>query len=120
MTYFMFKRPFDAACNDVKRISGLSPDETYKRACAAVKDEFFIENRIEFDPKIRWRNHPVHTMILSSDGKSVGLVINENSRPCQMEGCTGHRMHVKWDDGSTTFPCSKGVKSINDALVQIG
>lgn len=29
---------------------------------------------------------------------------------CQLEGCTGYRIVVKWEDGHITHPCSKGMK----------
>ncbi len=28
---------------------------------------------------------------------------------CSMDGCTGVRVCVKWDDGTRTFPCTKGM-----------
>ena len=38
-------------------------------------------------------------------GKTTGGV-----RPCSMEGCRGERVAVRWDDGSLTFPCTKGMR----------
>ena len=32
------------------------------------------------------------------------------SRACTLEGCRGERFGVKWPDGHTTYPCSKGLK----------
>jgi hypothetical protein len=30
-------------------------------------------------------------------------------RNCQMEGCRGKRLGVRWDDGKLTFPCTHGM-----------
>lgn len=49
--------------------------------------------------------------VLSRDGTEVGEV--RGRRRCQMEGCTGIRIRVKWADGKVTFPCSKGMKVRN-------
>lgn len=57
--------------------------------------------------------------MLSRDGGKNGLIMNLASRRCQMEGCTGHRIHVKWEDGRSTYPCSKGCKQINEHTYQI-
>lgn len=39
---------------------------------------------------------------------------------CQMEGCTGQRMTVKWPDGKVTRPCTKGMFTRPDGAWQIG
>lgn len=31
------------------------------------------------------------------------------SRSCTMEGCRGIRIGVRWPDGKTTWPCTKGM-----------
>jgi len=46
--------------------------------------------------------------VLSRDGKLTGVTSGSAHR-CQMEGCMGLRISVKWKDGKTTFPCSKGM-----------
>lgn len=38
---------------------------------------------------------------------------------CQMEGCKGKRMGVRWNDGKITFPCTEGMKWINEHTAQI-
>lgn len=58
--------------------------------------------------------------ILSRDGKLRGVVKNLQSRPCSMVGCTGMRMHVKWENGKTTYPCSKGCTWLSENLLKIG
>lgn len=51
--------------------------------------------------------------MLSRDGAKRGVILNPHSRPCSMEGCTGMRIHVKWEDGRHTYPCSKGCVQIS-------
>ena len=36
-----------------------------------------------------------------------------------MEGCTGSRQYVVWEDGMRTFPCSKGCECIADHVEKI-
>lgn len=38
----------------------------------------------------------------------TGVVRNLNAGRCRMEGCTGVRMYVIWEDGKSSRPCSKG------------
>ena len=57
--------------------------------------------------------------MLNRDGTIQGIIINPNSRKCAMEGCTGMRIHVKWPDGKSTYPCSKGCKEVNQETLQI-
>lgn len=40
----------------------------------------------------------------TEEGKATGA-----SYLCDMAGCTGRRVVVKWSDGSITRPCSKGM-----------
>lgn len=47
--------------------------------------------------------------ILSRDGKYTGKWTG-GSRPCSLEGCTGERIGVRWNDGKLTFPCSKSLQ----------
>jgi hypothetical protein len=37
-----------------------------------------------------------------------------HERRCQMEGCNGLRISVRWADGKHTFPCSKGLLPYKD------
>jgi hypothetical protein len=41
--------------------------------------------------------------------KEYGLTTG-TEKHCQLEGCTGMRIGVKWPGGNTTWPCSKGMK----------
>ena len=48
------------------------------------------------------------TQVQSRDGKVTGRVTS-TSRRCQLEGCGGIRIGVRWPDGRLTYPCSKGL-----------
>lgn len=56
--------------------------------------------------------------VLSSDGKERGKTTG-GTRSCQLEGCTGIRIHVRWAGGQYTWPCSKGMKEIDQDTWQI-
>jgi hypothetical protein len=58
------------------------------------------------------------TIVYSRDGKLCG-VASGSEYPCQLEGCTGVRVSVRWDDGHRTFPCSKGLTTRDDNTLQI-
>lgn len=60
-----------------------------------------------------------YTKMFSRDGKIVGEIKNLHSRPCPMAGCKGHRIHVLWPDGKSTYPCSNGCKEIDPNTLQI-
>jgi hypothetical protein len=47
--------------------------------------------------------------VYSRDGKTCGTATGA-TRPCQMEGCKGQRVSVKWSDGKHSFPCSRGMR----------
>ncbi len=32
------------------------------------------------------------------------------TRRCQLEGCTGVRVGVRWPDGKITWPCTEGMR----------
>lgn len=56
------------------------------------------------------RDVVVHPRLRSgAPGKTLGSV-----RRCQLEGCSGVRVTVRWSDGTITYPCSKGLEW-NDA-----
>lgn len=46
--------------------------------------------------------------VISRDGKHNGHTTG-GSRMCQLEGCTGRSIAVRWDDGKLTYPCTKGM-----------
>lgn len=66
------------------------------------------------------KSEKVKDYILSSDGKMRGEIRNPQSRPCSMAGCTGMRMHVRWPDGCSTYPCTKGCTQLGEHLWKIG
>lgn len=39
-----------------------------------------------------------------------------STHKCQMSGCTGVRVTVKWPNGTFTYPCSKGLLPFLDGL----
>jgi hypothetical protein len=46
--------------------------------------------------------------VVSRDGKHIGFTSGSTHR-CQLESCRGLRVSVKWDDGTRTYPCTKGM-----------
>uniref|UniRef100_A0A6H1ZUX7 Uncharacterized protein n=1 Tax=viral metagenome TaxID=1070528 RepID=A0A6H1ZUX7_9ZZZZ len=48
------------------------------------------------------------TVVLTRDGKTRGLCTGAQYR-CQLAGCTGLRIVVRWPDARCTRPCSKGL-----------
>lgn len=66
------------------------------------------------------RRNPVRlSLMLSGDRSTIGVVLNSESRRCDMEGCTGMRQYVVWEDGKRTFPCSKGCEYVADHVEKI-
>lgn len=57
--------------------------------------------------------------VYSADGSAKGVAKAGGYR-CQMEGCTGKRLAVKWPDGTVTRPCTKGMLTRPDGSLQIG
>ncbi len=49
----------------------------------------------------------LHT-VRSKDGKRRGTV-TRSFRRCQLDGCGGLRIRVRWSDGRVTWPCSAGM-----------
>lgn len=39
---------------------------------------------------------------------------------CRLEGCGGTRLHVKWPDGTRTYPCARGCTVQRDGSLRIG
>ena len=57
--------------------------------------------------------------VYSSDTKFKGLTTGSEF-PCRMEGCRGMRIGVRWNDGTITFPCTKGLTEVNGKLKIMG
>lgn len=45
-----------------------------------------------------------------SPAKYTGVTTGKTRR-CQLEGCTGARLGVRWKDKHITWPCSKGMEA---------
>ena len=56
------------------------------------------------------------TVVHSRDKQHVGHLTG-GSRKCQLEGCTGRALAVRWDDGKLTYPCTKGMDITNNEWV---
>jgi hypothetical protein len=55
--------------------------------------------------------------LYSRDGADCGVVTNTSD--CNLSGCGGTRLHVKWADGKRTYPCAKGCGENEDGSLQI-
>lgn len=51
--------------------------------------------------------------VVSKDGE-IGFLTGGNYK-CQMEGCRGARLSVRWADGKITRPCTKGMVYSEDS-----
>ena len=56
--------------------------------------------------------------VYSKGKKAVGICTG-SIRNCRMEGCTGQRLGVRWEDGKITFPCTKGMKTLKNGDMEI-
>ena len=65
--------------------------------------------------------HPqsISRIMLSREGKEKGEITNLHFRKCQLEGCTGWRIRVVWQNGRITLPCECGCVKIDDNTYQI-
>lgn len=57
--------------------------------------------------------------VFSKDGSQKGSTTGHFFR-CRLDGCTGQRLTVRWPDGKTTRPCTKGMHQRSDGNWQIG
>lgn len=57
-------------------------------------------------------------IVWSRDGEIKGVASGSVHR-CQLEGCRGVRISVKWANGQITFPCSEGMLFNVDGSAQI-
>lgn len=48
------------------------------------------------------------TPVIGREGKIRGQLTG-GSRRCRLESCGGARLATRWEDGSLTYPCSKGM-----------
>ena len=49
--------------------------------------------------------------VLDRDSAKVGVVIGGGD-DCQLEGCGGVKLSVRWPDGQLTRPCTKGMTDV--------
>lgn len=54
-------------------------------------------------PKVQ-EDQPVHGIGGEETGHTTG-----GTRQCQLHGCSGRRIATKWNDGTLTYPCEKGM-----------
>jgi hypothetical protein len=59
-----------------------------------------------------------YTSIQERDGPMIGRVTG-GTRRCQLEGCTGLRIGVRWKDRKFTMPCSRGIERVSGTLGRI-
>lgn len=52
--------------------------------------------------------YAMDTPVQARTGKVRGRLTGV-SRACQLEGCLGRRLGVRWPDGKLTWPCTKGM-----------
>ncbi len=57
--------------------------------------------------------------IYNREGTEFGLTTGATRR-CQMDGCGGERLCVRWPDEHITYPCDKGLIVREDRRRQIG
>lgn len=57
--------------------------------------------------------------VISKDGKEKGNLTGGLAFPCKLEGCRGKRIGVRWGNGKITFPCSSGMKILENGDYQI-
>jgi hypothetical protein len=50
----------------------------------------------------------IQKRVYARGGKRYGLATG-TTRRCQLEGCCGTRLGVRWPDGKITWPCTKGL-----------
>ena len=45
--------------------------------------------------------------------------VTGGARRCQLEGCLGRRIGVRWPDGRITWPCTRGMMVRRDGQYEI-
>jgi hypothetical protein len=56
--------------------------------------------------------------VFDRDMRECGVATGGSKR-CQMEGCNGLRVCVRWENGKKTWPCSKGLHFYNTDVAAI-
>lgn len=66
----------------------------------------------------KWGNFEIPKYVWDRTGKIRGVTTG-GARHCQLEGCSGLRICVRWPKGNNTWPCSRGLTySGNSARIQ--
>lgn len=52
--------------------------------------------------------YPKGTRVYSRAGTVFGVIVGYSK--CQLEGCSGTRVWVRWKSGELTKPCSEGLR----------
>ncbi len=47
--------------------------------------------------------------VVARGGSTSNGTLTGARRRCQLEGCLGVRLYVRWNDGKLTLPCTKGM-----------
>lgn len=58
------------------------------------------------------------TVVADSFGRRLGTATGANKR-CQLEGCRGRRIAVRWGDARVTHPCTRGMEALADGSWKI-
>jgi hypothetical protein len=65
-----------------------------------------------------FRQFPEMTFVWSKYGSETGTRVGD--RPCQMAGCHGLSIGVRWPDGKLTWCCTDGMSQRRNGEWQIG
>lgn len=88
-------------------MSGTDPDIAPCPGLTEAQKKFVAEVRADLKKKGRnLDGEMVGRPVFSRNGKAAG-VCTAVSR-CQLEGCRGLRLHVRWNKGRGTRPCTRG------------
>jgi hypothetical protein len=61
----------------------------------------------------------IHSTVLNRQENEIGKLTG-GTRKCQMTGCTGVCYGVRWySDNKLTYPCSKGLKVIDENTIKL-
>lgn len=64
------------------------------------------------------RDNYAGRVLLSRNAQHRGRITGATARQC-FEGCRGLRLAVKWEDGTQSFPCTKGLTTAEGGELQI-
>ena len=83
-----------------------------------TRDEFDLLPKLDRQPvpyHFRLRGGGVEEIgvshVLNRDSSQAGVVIG-GGEDCNLEGCGGVKLSVRWPDGRLTRPCTKGMTDV--------